>query len=126
LPKEIRLLIWEHALSESRIVHLESKLRQLRQYWRVWSNKAVDDIVGFCEYDKIHTPATDSWEDMYGFLGPSLPVGFMSKTPLPVNVCQELNQVVAKKYSKAFGTQHCPPMTWFDFQERRIILELRP
>jgi hypothetical protein len=126
LPKEIRLSIWEHALSEPRIVHLESKLGQLREYWRVWSNKAADDIVGFCEYDKIHTPATESWEDMYGFLGPSLPVGFKSKTPLPVNVCQELHQVVAKKYSKAFGTQHCPPMTWFDFKNDALFLDCVP
>jgi len=101
------------------------KLGNYSECWRVWSDKAIDDDVGFCREDKEdkYTCAIKKWKRKYVFVGPLGAVWLKSEMPFPANVCQALNQLIAKRYSKAFGTPHCPPTTWFDFKNDVLFYE---
>jgi hypothetical protein len=44
LPKEIRLLIWEHALPGPRIVYLQRHVLRSYDTSRVWSDKSIEDF----------------------------------------------------------------------------------
>jgi len=136
LPKEVRLTIWESVPLDPRIVYLEWKpLKQYNSCTRVWSNKAIDNGSGrsaFFEADEEEIGNISRYQDKGvqttddSDFASNIPRGFRSQAKLPgiLLACKESFAVASKIYTRAFGTEHSSPQTWFNFEIDTLYLDL--
>jgi hypothetical protein len=135
LPKEIRLLIWEHALPGPRIVYLQRHVLRSYDTSRVWSDKSIEDFddqgrptffdmpwEGSSDEDMSYE---EGLEDYWDFGRCHLPFGFRSQSlpPSLIYVCQESLEVAERFYTKAFGDNFSFPQTWFDYEMDTLYLD---
>lgn len=113
LPKELRLLVWKHAVPGPRIIHLQRHILKLYYTTRIWSDKSIEDVDchGCPRFFDISAAKSDT-EDMFdddiddNDFGPNQHArGFRSDclAPALLFVCRESYGVAERFYTKVFG-----------------------
>jgi len=111
-PKEIRLLIWKHALPKPRVICLEQRFLKSIIRPRVRSDESIHDPV---------PPSPSLRPSPQGGL---VARGFRPRSPTPalMLVNRESPDFMRTHYSKAFVSRYSFPETWFDFERDTLLV----
>jgi hypothetical protein len=108
---EIRLLIWESAMPQARVVFLDYKFVQTPR-------------CGHMSFFERHVEASHETFNYGSAQGACVKFKSTSPPPALLYVCRESCEVTTKFYSRALGSKCCLGETWFDF-EREILFPER-
>lgn len=149
MKQEIRILIWEFASFERRVVHPRYERLVHYRCFRAWSDRSIDDyengIPTFFDRDlddKVfdesdRSGCTDISEynenNIYndavkeGKVGPKMLWGYKSTNPVPsvLLACHESFQVASRFYTRVFGSLGAFPEIWFNVKSDYMYLDWR-